>query len=118
MRGENQIVVSRMNRQVANGNGGKIVALKMCPVFSAINRNPEYKIRAEKKKIRLHQIFFNHVRVSPNAFWILSSDEGRPGFTVISGLINVRCHVAKSMAIKRGVSRAGIEVAGLHPVHP
>src|SRR4030095_1503694 len=37
MRGENQIVVPRMNRQVANGNGWKMVAFELRPAFSAIN---------------------------------------------------------------------------------
>src|ERR1700761_4377128 len=40
MRGEDQIVVPRVNRQVANGDGRKMVALKLRPAFSAINRNP------------------------------------------------------------------------------
>src|SRR4029450_9509531 len=118
MRGENQIVVPRGNRQVANGNGRKMVALKLCPTLSAINRNPESKFRAEEKKVWLDQIFFNYVRVSTNALRILRSDERRPGFTVISGLENVRRHVAKSMPIKGSVGRSGIEVAGLHPVYP
>src|SRR5512132_3442749 len=118
MRGENQIVVSRMNRQVANGNGRKMVALELRPVFSAINRNPQSKLRADEKKIWLDQIFFNHVRVSTNALRVLSTDERRPGLTGISGLENVRRPVAKSMPIKSGVRRAGIEVAGLHPAHP
>src|SRR4030095_4792227 len=118
MRGENQIVVPRMNRQVANGNGRKIVALKLRPAFSAINRNPESKLRADEEKIWLDQIFFNHMRVPTDALRVLRSDERRPGLTEISGLENVRRHVAKSMPIKSGVRRAGIEVAGLHPAHP
>src|SRR5262245_11482430 len=115
---ENQIVIARLNRQIANGNGRKIVALKLRPAFSAINRNPESEFRAGEKKVRLNQIFFNYVSVSTNALRILSTDERRPGLTEISSLINVRRHVAKSMPIKSGVSRSGIEVAGLHPVHP
>src|SRR5262245_58426623 len=118
MRGKNQIVVPRLNRQVANGNGRKMVPLKLRPACSAINRNPESKLRANEKKVRLNQIFFNHVRVSTNALRVLSSDERRPGLTEISGLENVRRHVAKSMPIESGVSCAGIEVAGLHPAHP
>src|SRR5947199_2175684 len=43
MGGENQIVVPRVNRQVANCNGGKMVALDLRPACPAINRNPEYK---------------------------------------------------------------------------
>src|SRR5215469_17281724 len=49
MRCENQIIVPRMNRQVANGNGRKMVALELCPVFSAIDRNPESEFRADEK---------------------------------------------------------------------
>ena len=118
MRGENQIVIPRLNRQVANGNGRKMVAFELRPVFSAINRNPQSKLRAEEKKIRLNQIFLDHVRVSANALRVLRRNERRPGLAEISGLENVRRHVAKSMAIESGVSRAGIEVAGLHPAHP
>src|SRR5262245_58468103 len=118
MGGKNQIVVPRVNRQVANGNGRKFVALKLRPAFSAIDRNPESKLRADEKKIGLYQIFFNYVRISANALRVLSIDERRPGLTVISGLVNVWRHVAKSMPIKSGVRRCGIEIAGLQPVHP
>src|ERR1043166_6941030 len=100
MRGENQIVIPRVNRQVANGNGRKIVAFKLGPAFSAINRNPESKFRAAEEKIWLNQIFFDYVRVTTNAFRILSSDERRPSLTEISGLVIVWRHVAKSMPIK------------------
>src|SRR6188474_3549430 len=51
MCGENQIVITRLNRQVANGNGRKMVALELRPACSAINRNPQSKLRANKKKI-------------------------------------------------------------------
>src|SRR4030095_5779625 len=61
---ENQIVVPRMNRQIANGNSWKMVALELRPAFSAINRNPESKLSANEKKIRLNQVFFNHVSIS------------------------------------------------------
>src|SRR5215831_18110692 len=112
------ILIPRVNCQVTDGNGRKMVALKFRPAFSAINRNPESEFGAEEKKIRFDQVFLNHVHVSANALRVLSSDERRPGLTEIRGLENVRRHVAKSMPIKSGVSRAGIEVAGLHPVDP
>src|SRR5215471_14258761 len=83
MRGENQVIVPRMNRQVANGNSRKMVALELRPALSAINRNPESKLRADEKKVWLYQIFLNHVRVSTNAFRVLSSDERCPRFTEI-----------------------------------
>ena len=118
MRGENQIVIPRMNRQVANSNRRKMVALELRPAFSAIDRNPESKLRADEEEIWLDQIFFNHVRVSTNALRVLSTDQRCPGLTEISGPKNLRRHVAKSVPIKSGVCRGGIEVAGLHPANP
>src|SRR6476620_74274 len=43
MGGEIQIIVPRVNRQVANCNGGKMVALELSPGCPVINRNPESK---------------------------------------------------------------------------
>jgi hypothetical protein len=37
VRGENQIVVARVNCQIANCNGRKMVALKLRPAFSAVD---------------------------------------------------------------------------------
>src|SRR5678816_3666557 len=86
MRGENQIVIPRVNRQVANGNGRKMVAFELRPIFSAINRNPQSKLRAEEKKIGFNQILFDYVRISANALRVLRCSERRPSLTEISGL--------------------------------
>src|SRR5215470_11413683 len=51
VRREDQIVISRMNRQVANSSSREMVALELRPIFSAINRNPEPEFRAEEKKM-------------------------------------------------------------------
>src|SRR5262245_46060463 len=109
MRAENQIVIPRVNREVANGNGRKMVALKLRPDFSAIDRNPESQFRSKEKKIGFNQILLDHMRVTANALSVLSTNERRPGLTEIGGLENVRRHVAESMPIKNGVRRAGIE---------
>src|SRR5215472_9619318 len=37
MGSENQIVIAWLNRQIANCNSRKMVALKLCPALSAIN---------------------------------------------------------------------------------
>src|SRR5438094_9414638 len=47
VRRKNQIVIPWVNCQVANSNGGKMVALKLRPTRSAINRNPESEFRAD-----------------------------------------------------------------------
>src|SRR5207244_12622104 len=84
----------------------------------SVDRDPKSELGAEKKKIRLNQVLLDDVRVTANAFRVLWCNKRRPRFTVISCLENIRLHLAKGMSIKRGISRAGIEIAGLNPVHP
>ena len=115
---QNKLVVARLNRQVAYGNGGEMVAFKLRPAISSVDRDPKSELGAEKKKIRLHQVLLDDMRVTANAFRVLGCNKRRPRFAVISCLEKVRLHLAKGMSIKRGISRAGIEIAGLHPVHP
>src|SRR6266702_2014481 len=54
---QNKYVVARLNRQITYGNGRKMVALKLRPAFSSVDRNPKSELGAEKKKIWLDQIF-------------------------------------------------------------
>src|SRR5438045_7490763 len=56
MRGKNHIVVPRVDCEVANGNGRKMVAFELRPAFSAIDGNPEPELRANEKKIGLNQV--------------------------------------------------------------
>src|SRR6266576_3285467 len=118
MRCQHQIVIARGNCQISNGNRWKMVAFKLCPVFSTINRDPKSKLRSQKEQIRLDQILLDHMSVSTDAFGVLSACERRPGLTVISCFEDIRRHVAKGMSIKRRIRGAGVEVARLHPADP
>src|SRR6266542_5593395 len=42
---QNQIVITRMNCQIANRGSGKMVAFELCPVFAAVDRDPKPKLR-------------------------------------------------------------------------
>src|SRR5207248_8995486 len=118
MRCKNQIVIARLNCQVSNRDCGKMVAFKLRPIFSSINRNPKSKFGPEKEQIRLDQVFLDYMCVSTNAFGVLSAHERRPSLTIIGCFENIRRHFAKGLSIKRGVSCAGVEFACLHPGHP
>src|SRR5439155_1887512 len=115
---ENQIVVTRVDSEIADGNSGKMVAFELRPIFSSIDRDPKAKFGAEKEEIGFDRIFLDHMSVSTDAFRVLRGHERRPGFAVIRRFENIRRHVAKSMPIKRRVSRAGSEIARLDPVYP
>src|ERR1700742_4330111 len=101
MRRKYQIIITRMNRQISNSHRGKMVAFKLRPVFSTIDRYPKAKLGTKKEQLRLHQVFFDHMSVPTNALAVLSANKRRPRFTVISRFENIRRHVAKSMPIKR-----------------
>src|SRR3954453_19387500 len=51
VRGDIQIIVARLNCQVGNGDGRKMLTFKLRLICPAINRNPESKFRTEEKKI-------------------------------------------------------------------
>src|SRR5438270_13217499 len=100
---QNKLVVARLNGQVAHGNGWEMVAFKLRPAFSSVDRDPKSELGAEKKKIRLNQILLDDVRVTANAFRVLGCNKRRPGFAVISCLENVRLHVANAMSSNRAI---------------
>ena len=64
---ENELVVARMNRDVAHCHRGKATALELRPALAAIDRNEETELGSEEEQVRLDQIFFDHVRVTLNA---------------------------------------------------
>src|SRR5439155_18386378 len=58
---ENQIVVTRVDSEIADGNSGKMVAFELRPIFSSIDRDPKAKFGAEKEEIGFDRTFLNHV---------------------------------------------------------
>src|SRR6266566_6988568 len=97
MRCEGEIVFARLDGQIANGNSRKMVAFKLCPVFSPIDRDPKSKLGAEKEEVWFDHVFLDHVSVSANAFDVLCAHERRPRFSIIGRFENKRRHVTKGM---------------------
>src|SRR4029077_9782929 len=81
---QNKLVVARLNRQIAYGNGGEMVAFKLRPAFSSVDRDPKSELGAEKKKIRFNQVLLDDVRVTANALRVLRCNKRRPRLTEIS----------------------------------
>src|SRR4029453_14351576 len=118
MRCKHQIIITRLNGEIANGDCGKMATFKLRPVFSTIDRNPKSEFGPKKEKVWLDQIFFDNSDISTNAFGVLGAGKRRPRLTVIGCFKNIRRHIAKSMSIERRVCRARVEVARLHPADP
>src|SRR5207253_2298918 len=118
MRGQDKIVVTWLDREIAHCHRRKPATFELRPCLSAINRNVKTKLGPQKKQIRLHDIFFDDVGVTSNTLRILRRDEWRPGLPKVSRAENVRCHVTKGVAIKGGVGSAGFVVTGLDPAYP
>ena len=51
VRGDDQVVVARMNRQVANRDVRQIAALVLRPLRAAVERNPQPEFRAEEEQV-------------------------------------------------------------------
>src|SRR5207249_10893219 len=67
VRCQHEIVITRLNCQIAHGDSGKMVAFELCPVFSAVNRYEQTKLGPKKKQIGLNEVFFNYVSVAAHA---------------------------------------------------
>src|SRR5438477_1483436 len=118
MRGQNKIVFTGLNREIAHRHRRKPTTFELRPSLSAINRNVQAKLSSKKKQARFHDIFLDDVRVTSNTLRILRGHERSPGFPKVSGAKSVRCHVTKSMAIEGDVGSAGVVVTGLDPTYP
>src|SRR5690242_3993750 len=116
--GQNEIVIARLDGQIAYRYRGKPATFELRPFLPAIDRNIEAKLRSEKKQIWLHDILFNDPGVTSNALRILCRYQRCPRLPKISSTENVRSHIAKSVAIEGRISSAGIVVTGLDPAHP
>src|SRR4029077_17037742 len=97
MRCKNQIVIARLNCQISNRDCRKMVAFKLRPVFSTIDRDPKSKLGTKEHQVRLDQTFLDDMSVSTNAFGVLCAHKRRPRFAVIGSFENIRSHVAKSV---------------------
>ena len=118
MRGQNEIVFPRLNCEVADSDGWKVVTLELRPNFSTINRDIESEFGAKKKEAWLNDVFLDYVCVPTNAFEFLRCNQWRPGFAVVGGAKDIRRHVAKGMAVEGRVSGGRAKIACLHPTDP
>ena len=115
---EDEIVIARLDGQIAHGDRGKTASFELRPGFAAIDRNKQTELGPEEQQVRLNQIFLDDVRISAHTLELLRRHERSPGLAEIGGAKHVRRVVAKGVAIESGVSRARLEIARLHPADP
>src|SRR5204863_3969858 len=92
VRREHQIMIARMDGEIAHGDSREMVALELRPVLSAIDRNEESELSADEHEVLVYEIVFHDVRITADAFRILRGDQRRPGLAVIRRAKNVRRH--------------------------
>src|SRR5207248_1660406 len=93
-----------------------VAALVLCPLASAVERDPEAELRAEEKEVGTDEVFLDDMRVAAHgrAF----RDERRPGLPVVGRLVDVGAHVAEGVQVEGDVGRALSEVAGVYVRDP
>src|ERR1043165_1140400 len=100
-----------MNRKVAHSDIGKIATFVLCPLPSAINRDPQPEFSADKQEIFVDKIFLDDVCITVHVAG--RSDDLSPCVAKVARLINVWAHVAKGVQVERCVSGTGVKVSGI-----
>ena len=108
MRRQNQIVLARMNRDVAHGERRQ-VARKLRPLLAAVYRDEQAELGPNEKQVSIHAVFANDVRVTLYRI----RRKRLPRLAEVGGLEDVELHVAGLMAVERDVSRRLIKAARL-----
>ena len=80
MSGQNEIIIARLNCQIAHRHRRETAAFELRPRLPAVNRDIKSKLGAEKKQVRFHDIFLDNMGVTANTLRILRRHEWRPGF--------------------------------------
>ena len=104
-----EIVVARMNREIAHRHRRQIAALVMGPLLAAIHGDPQPELGAEEQEILVDEILFEDVGIP--TYRTLGGDERRPRRAEIGRFVGIWPHVAERVDVKRGVDRTGVEMA-------
>ena len=115
---QNEIILARLDGDIADRHVGKMTAPELRPALTAVNRHVEPEFSAEKKQIGALEVLLDDVRITANRLQIGRRDERGPRLAIIARPIDVGGHVAVGMQVEGRIGCAGIEVARLHPVHP
>ncbi len=116
MSGEHEVRFARMHHDVADGYAREIMALVLRPVLTAIQGNPQAKLRANIQNVLRNLILFDDMGVATHA--AIGCNYGGPGLSVVGGLVDVWHHVAKSVAVKRCVSCCSVIKSSFDPRNP
>ena len=97
MRGDDQLMISRMNDQIVNGNSRQSSTQAM-PSPAAVPRNEQAKLCADVEQILVNGVGANHMN---RAFGGQVRHDWLPGRAGIGGLEQVRPAVVIAVAVKR-----------------
>ena len=116
MRCQHQVALALLDDDVAHGHGREVGALVLCPVIAAIHAHPQAQLGAQEEQLRILGVFGDDVRIAMHA--ALFCGQRLPGLAAVGGLVNVRRHVAKGVAIKRRVGHVRAVAAGGNGRYP
>ena len=116
MGGQHEVIVPRVDGDVAHRHGREVAALELGPVRAGVHRDEQAKLRAQIEDARPLQVLLDHMRVAAHPRG--RADEGGPGLAEIRRAIQVRREIAEGVPVEGGVGRPLGMAAGLHPRHP
>src|SRR5262249_61850890 len=96
VRREDEVVVARVDLDLAHGHAREIPALELRPASPAVGRDPEAELGPDEEERRLDGVLLDAVRVSPNA--LLRRHDPLPRLPVIRSAADPGSHVAEGVA--------------------
>ena len=118
VRRDHQIVIARVNDQVAHRDVGQFAALVLRPLacrHRAKSRGP-CSVPTNSSS-RLTKVLSDDVRVTAHRT-VLRRNQRRPRLAEVRGLVHVRAHVAERVQVESGVGRARFEMARVYVRDP
>ncbi len=116
VRGDDQVVLARMDQQIPHRDAGEVAALELRPALARVGRDPQPELGPAEEQARLHRVFLDDLGVAAHA--LLRADDARPALAEVRRAIDPRRHVAEGVAVESRIGGGRVEAARLDPAHP
>ncbi len=110
MRGQDEVVIARMNLEIEHGHGGQSV-LQSFPVLAAVEGDEQAEFRSGEQQVGIGGIFANHVH-RPGCRRDAIGDFG-PRVAVVFGGVNVDGEISAAVVVEGHVDRTFLFVGSL-----
>src|SRR5664280_2743228 len=116
VRRDDEVLLARLEREVADGDGREIAALELGPGLPRVERDPEPELGPEVEEAGPDGVLLDHVRPAADAR--RRAGDPLPRLPGVARRVDPRRHVAEGVPVERRVRGAVRVRSGLDPRDP